>query len=237
MIKLKDLLIEAPKIKKIKNVSVQYMDAEYVGDVDFKPVSKAWVYKKDKPKDNYFLDVITKTKNKYQIDLGKHRNSESAKKFASGYLKRKFTSMESIKETVSHRILRLSKDGASKQFLRDFDRVFKKKSKELGYGKLDKDVQSLNVQVSKPAGFDKPIKYEKMKGIQVSYQFDEGVIPGRPSYKYSLDDFKKDLKKFRGYKIKQDLPVIFTLTKGDFAYSVNYIGAISGVFVIGGTRV
>ena len=237
MIKLKDLLIEAPKIKKIKNVSVQYMDAEYVGDVDFKPVSKAWVYKKDKPKDNYFLDVITKTKNKYQIDLGKHRNSESAKKFASGYLKRKFTPMESIKETVSHRILRLSKDGASKQFLRDFDRVFKKKSKELGYGKLDKDVQSLNVQVSKPAGFDKPIKYEKMKGIQVSYQFDEGVIPGRPSYKYSLDDFKKDSKKFRGYKIKQDLPVIFTLTKGDFAYSVNYIGAISGVFVIGGTRV
>ena len=98
MIKLKDLLTEAPKIKKVKNASVQYMDAEYVGDVDFKPVSKAWVYKKDKPKDSYFLDVITKTKNKYQIDLGKHRNSESAKKFASGYLKRKFTSMESIKE-------------------------------------------------------------------------------------------------------------------------------------------
>lgn len=237
MIKLKDLLTEAPKIKKVKNTSVQYMDAEYVGSVDFEPVRKAWVYKKDKPKDNYFLDVITKTKNKYQIDLGKHRNSESARKFASGYLKRKFKPMESIKETVSDRILRLSKDGASKQFLRDFDRVFKKKSKELGYGKLNKDVQTLNVQVSKPAGFDKPIKYEKMKGIQVSYQFDEGVIPGRPSYKYSLDDFKKDLKKFRGYKIKQDLPVIFTLTKGDFAYSVNYIGAISGVFVIGGTRV
>ena len=98
MIKLKDLLTEAPKIKKVKNVSVQYMDAEYVGDVDFKPVSKAWVYKKDKPKDSYFLVVITKTKNKYEIDLGKHRNSESAKKFASGYLKRKFTSMESIKE-------------------------------------------------------------------------------------------------------------------------------------------
>ena len=47
MIKLKDLLTEAPKIKKVKNVSVQQMDAEYVGDVDFKPVSKAWVYKKD----------------------------------------------------------------------------------------------------------------------------------------------------------------------------------------------
>ena len=98
MIKLKDLLTEAPKIKKVKNASVQYMDAEYVGDVDFKPVSKAWVYKKDNPKDSYFLVVITKTKNKYEIDLGKHRNSESAKKFASGYLKRKFKPMESIKE-------------------------------------------------------------------------------------------------------------------------------------------
>ncbi len=52
MIKLKDLLIEAPKIKKIKNVSVQYMDAENVGSVDFEPVSKDWVYKKGKPKDN-----------------------------------------------------------------------------------------------------------------------------------------------------------------------------------------
>ena len=50
MIKLKDLLTEAPKIKKVKNLSVQYMDAEFVGDVDFRPVNKAWVYKKDKPK-------------------------------------------------------------------------------------------------------------------------------------------------------------------------------------------
>ncbi len=50
MIKLKDLLTEAPKIKKVKNLSVQYMDAEFVGDVDFRPVRKAWVYKKDKPK-------------------------------------------------------------------------------------------------------------------------------------------------------------------------------------------
>ena len=43
-----------------------------------------------------------------------------------------------ITETVDERVLRLSKDGASKPFLKDFDRVFKKKSKELGYGKLDK---------------------------------------------------------------------------------------------------
>ena len=32
MIKLKDLLTEAPKIKKVKNVSVQYMDAEFQGE-------------------------------------------------------------------------------------------------------------------------------------------------------------------------------------------------------------
>ena len=142
-----------------------------------------------------------------------------------------------ISETLSDRVIRLSKDGASKQFLRVFDKVFKKKSKELGYGKLDKKVQSRNVQVSKPAGFDKAIKYEKMQGIELSYQFDEGVIPGRKSYKYDLDDFKEDLKKFRGYKIKQDLPVIFTLTKGEFVYRVSYIGALNGVFVHGGTRV
>ena len=141
-----------------------------------------------------------------------------------------------ISETVSDRVLRLSKDGASKQFLKDFDRVFKKKSKELGYGKLDKKTQTLNVQVSKPAGFDKPIKREKITGIELSYQFDDGVTPGRPSNKYSLEDFKKDLKKFRGYKIKQKLPVIFELTKGKFVYQVAYIGALNGVFVHGDTR-
>ena len=141
-----------------------------------------------------------------------------------------------ITETVDERVLRLSKDGASKPFLKDFDRVFKKKSKELGYGKLDKKTQTLNVQVSEPAGFDKPIKREKITGIEVDYQFDEGVTPGRPSYKYSLEDFKKDLKKFRGYKVEQKLPVIFELTKGDFVYSVSYIGALNGVFVGGDTR-
>ena len=141
-----------------------------------------------------------------------------------------------ITETVDEKVLRLSKDGASKPFLKDFDRVFKKKSKEFGYGKLDKKTQTLNVQVSEPAGFDKPIKREKITGMEIDYQFDEGVNPGSKSYKYSLDDFKKDLKKFRGYKIKEKLPVIFELTKGDFVYSVSYIGALNGVFVGGDTR-
>ena len=62
------------------------------------------------------------------------------------------------------------------------------------------------------------------------------VNPGSKSYKYSLDDFKKDLKKFKGYKIKQELPVIFQLTKGDFVYSIAYIDGLSGTFVIASTR-
>ena len=132
-----------------------------------------------------------------------------------------------ITETVDEKVLRLSKDGASKPFLKDFDRVFKKKSKEFGYGKLDKKTQTLNIQISKPAGFDKPIKREKITGMEVDYEFGD---------KYSLDDFKKDLKKFRGYKIKQELPVIFQLTKGDFVYSIAYIDGLSGTFVIASTR-
>ena len=67
-----------------------------------------------------------------------------------------------ITETVDERVLRLSKDGASKPFLKDFDKVFKKKSKEFGYGKLDKKTQTLNVQISEPAGFNQPIKREKV---------------------------------------------------------------------------
>ena len=132
-----------------------------------------------------------------------------------------------ITETVDEKVLRLSKDGASKPFLKDFDKVFKKKSKELGYGKLKKNTQTLNVQVSEPAGFDKPIKREKITGMEIDYEFND---------KYSLDDFKKDLKKFRGYKIKEKLPVIFELTKGDFVYSISYIATFTGVFVIANTR-
>ena len=176
MIKLKDLLTEAPKIKKVKNASVQYMDAEYVGDVDFKPVSKAWVYKKDNPKDSYFLVVITKTKNKYEIDLGKHRNSESAKKFASGYLKRKFKPMESIKEGKGNKkmfdrivkalkdikfraTIHLNTDGVISIGLgRDY---FKKKNPH-GKGSLDDEVYNR----LKKAGISKG-PFDVMKGIEI----------------------------------------------------------------------
>ena len=51
-----------------------------------------------------------------------------------------------ITETVDEKVLRLSKDGASKPFLKDFDRVFKKKSKEFGYGKLDKKTQLIAIE-------------------------------------------------------------------------------------------
>ena len=165
------------------------------------------------------------------------KNEKEAAKKVAAKISGKIKIKKVVKESVSQGVLKNSAPGGSKQFLKDFDRVFKKKSKELGYGKLDKKVQVVNVQVSKPAGLDKAIKYEKRKGVEVDYQFDEGVIPGRGSNKYSLDDFKKDLKKFSGYKIKQDLPVMFTLTKGDYQYSLAYIGAMNGVFVKGDARI
>ena len=49
-----------------------------------------------------------------------------------------------LNESASHRAMRDSEKGASKQFLRDFDKAFKKRSKELGYGKLDKKVKTYN---------------------------------------------------------------------------------------------
>ena len=165
------------------------------------------------------------------------KNEKEAAKKVAAKISGKIKIKKVVKESISHNVLRKSAPGASKQFLRDFDRVFKKKSKELGYGKLDKRVQAANVQVSKPAGLDKAIEYKNIQGIELGYQFDEGVIPSRKSKKYSLEDFKKDLKKFSGYKIKQQLPVIFELTKGDFVYQLAYIGAMSGVFVHGHTRV
>ena len=73
MIKLKDLLTEAPQIKKVKNVSVQYFGAEYAGEMAFSGYfRKAWLYEKDNGE--WFAIVITNNKNRYQIALGKHKN-------------------------------------------------------------------------------------------------------------------------------------------------------------------
>ena len=49
--------------------------------------------------------------------------------------------MDLLFETADTRAMRDSKKGASKQFLKDFDKAFKKRSKELGYGKLKKIVK------------------------------------------------------------------------------------------------
>lgn len=97
MIKLKDLLTEAPKIKKVKNVSMQYFDAEYAGDMAFSGYfRKAWLYKKDNGE--WFAVIITKNKNKYEIQLGKHKDKLSADKAAEKLIKRSLNKLESINE-------------------------------------------------------------------------------------------------------------------------------------------
>ena len=73
------------------------MDFEFVGDVDFRPVSVLGCIKKINRKIVIFLVVITKTKNKYEIDLGKHKNSES-KEIFSGYLKENLNQWNLLKK-------------------------------------------------------------------------------------------------------------------------------------------
>tara|TARA_B100001964_G_C13677716_1_gene356127 strand:- start:30 stop:488 length:459 start_codon:yes stop_codon:yes gene_type:complete len=144
-----------------------------------------------------------------------------------------------INETASTRAMRDSEDGASKQFLKDFDKAFKKKSKELGYGKLSKTVKSYNVQVSKPAGFNKPITFDKRKGIEVDYQIGDFVRPGRELSTYKLKDFIKDMKRgFSGYKIeKTGVKTHFYLSKGGNTYHLSYTPTIATSHVIGSSRV
>ena len=100
MIKLKDLLTEAPQIKKVKNVSVHYFGAEYAGEMTFSGYfRKAWLYEKDNGE--WFAIVITKNKNRYQIELGKHKNKLSADKAAEKIIKKNLNKFESINENKS----------------------------------------------------------------------------------------------------------------------------------------
>ena len=109
MIKLKDLLTEAPQIKKVKNVSMQYFDAEYAGEMAFSGYfRKAWLYKKDNGE--WFAVIITKNKNKYEIQLGKHKDKLSADKAAEKLIKRSLNKLESINEGK----LKLTKDKPKK---------------------------------------------------------------------------------------------------------------------------
>ena len=100
MVKLKDLLTEAPQIKKVKNVSVQYFGAEYAGEMAFSGYfRKAWLYKKNNGE--WFAVIITKNKNRYEIQLGKHKNKLSADKAAEKIIKRNLTKLESVNENKS----------------------------------------------------------------------------------------------------------------------------------------
>ena len=99
MIKLKDLLTEAPQIKKVKNVSVQYMDAEYQGETlhGFKYFKKGpWLYKKNNGE--YFAVVITNKNNRYEIQLGKHKNNIQATAAVEKIIKKNLNKFESINE-------------------------------------------------------------------------------------------------------------------------------------------
>ena len=102
MLKLKELLTEAPQIKKVKNVSVQYFGAEYAGEMAFSGYfRKAWLYEKDNGE--WFAIVITKNKNRYQIELGKHKNKLSADKAAEKIIKRNLNKFESVNEKMNPR--------------------------------------------------------------------------------------------------------------------------------------
>ena len=144
-----------------------------------------------------------------------------------------------LSETASTRAMRDSKEGASKQFVRDFKKAFAKSSKENGYCKLDKKVKSYDVQVSAPAGFDKPITFDKRKGIELDYQVGPAARPGRFPKEYDLIRFKDEMKKgFRGYKIeKTNISTHFWLHKGGNTYHLAYTPAISGTFAMGSSRV
>ena len=100
MIKLKDLLLEASQIKKVKNVSVQYMDAEYQGETlhGFKYFKKGpWLYKKDNGE--YFAVVITNKNNRYEIQLGnKPKNNMQATAAVEKIIKKNLNKFESVNE-------------------------------------------------------------------------------------------------------------------------------------------
>ncbi len=100
MIKLKDLLAEAPQIKKVKNVSVQYLDAEFQGETlhGFKYFKKGpWLYKKNNGE--YFAVVITNKNNRYEIQLGnKPKNNIQATAAVEKVIKKNLNKFESINE-------------------------------------------------------------------------------------------------------------------------------------------
>ena len=169
MIKLKDLLTEAPKIKKVKNVSVQYFGAEYAGEMTFSGYfRKAWLYEKDNGE--WFAIVITKNKNRYQIELGKHKNKLSADKAAEKIIKKNLNKFESINENKSDKktfdkIVKALKDIKVRAtiHLDDKDRItialgydyFRKKNPE-GSGSLEDMVEDRLKKAGIQKGYNLP---------------------------------------------------------------------------------
>tara|TARA_Y100001970_G_scaffold142050_1_gene174768 strand:- start:7 stop:600 length:594 start_codon:yes stop_codon:yes gene_type:complete len=169
MIKLKDLITEAPQIKKVKNVSVQYFGAEYAGEMTFSGYfRKAWLYEKDNGE--WFAIVITKNKNRYQIELGKHKNKLSADKAAEKIIKKNLNKFESINENKSDKktfdkIVKALKDIKVRAtiHLDDKDRIsialgydyYRKKNPE-GSGSLEDMVEDRLKKAGIQKGFNLP---------------------------------------------------------------------------------
>ncbi len=171
MIKLKDLLTEAPKIKKVKNVSVQYMDAEYQGETlhGFKYFKKGpWLYKKDNGE--YFAVVITNKNNRYEIQLGKHKNNIQATAAVEKIIKRNLNKFESVNENKSDKktfdkIVKALKDIKVRAtiHLDDKDRIsialgrdyFRKKNPE-GNGSLEDMVEDRLKKAGMQKGYNSP---------------------------------------------------------------------------------
>ena len=143
-----------------------------------------------------------------------------------------------------------SKDGASKGAIKDFEKVFKKVSLEQGRhpknswwaggqgqgikaGTSRIDKKESRYQVSEPAGFDKPIKFEKIKTIESSIQVGSDVVPGNEEYAlYTLKDFLKDVKKMGGYKLKKtSVKTHFTLHKGGNTYALYFTPSMAGTYL------
>ena len=104
---------------------------------------------------------------------------------------------------------------------------------------MTKRLKRGNFQVSEPAGFDKPIKREKIKTVKASIQIGTDVMPGNLKYApYTLEDFVKDMKKgFSGYKIKKtNITTHFVLEKNGNIYNLSLVPAITGTFVMGDSR-
>ena len=172
MIKLKDLLTEAPQIKKVKNVSVQYMDAEYQGETlhGFKYFKKGpWLYKKNNGE--YFAVVITNKNNRYEIQLGnKPKNNIQATAAVEKIIKKNLNKFESINENKSDKktfdkIVRALKDIKVRAtiHLNDKDKItialgryyFEKKNPE-GTGDLSDMVEDRLKKAGIQKGYNSP---------------------------------------------------------------------------------